>query len=166
MNLKVSIKKEINKASIITIRRSDGSITWSKLHKGMETHDFAHYAVEKHLGFNHAFFGIINKGYAISDFGLPKLERPDAVKPKNLHPEALITEHLVNLLEVEYRHPSNNDNFIEDLKRILHNANLPLPEKLSTNTLFEIRNTYKNLVNKWKQLSGNGVLQLELSFNK
>ena len=68
MNLKITLKKPTEKSSVLTITCSDGSITWSKLHKSLETHDLAHYAVEKILVFEYAFYSIINKCYNVSDF--------------------------------------------------------------------------------------------------
>ena len=102
MNLKIILKKSIKKSSVLTITRSDGSSTWSKLYKGLETHDLAHYAVEKTLCFKHAFYSIIDNGFNISDFAAPRQQRPFAVRSENLHTEAIVTEHIVNLLEVEF----------------------------------------------------------------
>ena len=66
--LTITLKKMLTKPSILSITRNDGSTTWSKLHRGLETHDLAHYAVESTLRFSKAFYGIINEGYNISDF--------------------------------------------------------------------------------------------------
>ena len=165
MNLRISVKKQTQKPCILTITRSDSSSTWAKLHLGMETHDLAHYAVEKSLGFKHAFYGIIDQGYQISDFELPKAQRPDAVKPENLHSEALITEHLVNLLEVELLNSGLNTNLINDLQHILTNANLPFPQSLDEETLNTIRQLYHSLYNQWIALEENNTLNLRLDFN-
>jgi hypothetical protein len=66
--LTITLKKMLTKPSILSSTRNDGSTTWSKLHRGLETHDLAHYAVESTLRFSKAFYGIINEGYNISDF--------------------------------------------------------------------------------------------------
>jgi len=159
MSLEISIKKSISKSSILTIMRSDRSTTWTKLHRGMETHDLAHYAVEKTLGFKDAFYGIINKGFNISDFELPKDMRPNLITS-----ESLVTEHIVNLLEVEFLNSGSNQNFIEDLKRILNDNNLPIPIALNAQTLSNIRTMYQDLIKKWRLLNDNEVLNLQLSF--
>lgn len=159
MIIKISIKKSFSKPSILTIIRSDDSSTWSKLRIGMETHDLAHYAVEKVLNFTSAFYGIINKGFNISDFELPKEQRPNLITP-----ESLVTEHIVNLLEVEFLNSGNNHNFIEDLKQILSDNNLPFPNNLNSETLINIRDVYQKLVLKWKALKDDEILNLELSF--
>jgi len=145
----ITLKKMIAKPSILTIVRSDGSSTWSKLYPGLETHDIAHYAVESTLNFTKAFYGIINEGYNIRDFELPKEQRPIAVRTENLHPEAQITEHIVNLLEVELLNSGYNNNFIEELDSILKTNNLAFPHNLNDDTLNEIRKVYYNLYNQW-----------------
>jgi hypothetical protein len=160
MNLKITVKKSIEKSSVLNIRRSDGSTTWNKLHRGMETHDLAHYVVEKTLQFNNAFYSIIDKGFDISDFELPKDERPKDLQPKHLHPEALITEHIVNLLEIEFLNSGFNTNFITDIKQILEDNHLPFPEQLNTETLEIVRTQYHNLVNQWRYLKNNEELSV------
>ena len=148
----------ISKPSIITIYRDDGSSTWSKLHRGLETHDLAHYAVESTLGFTEAFYGIINKGYTIADFEAPKAERKNAVRPENLHQEALITEHLVNLLEVELLNSGFNQNLLNDLKQILSQNKLEFPHNLGEQSLESIRKTYHKLYNAWLVLESSQTL--------
>ncbi len=150
----------MQKPCVLSIQRTDGTLTWSKLYRGLETHDLAHYAVEFTLGFKLAFYGIIDKGYAISDFAIPKDQRPDAVKPENLAPEALITEYIVNLLETEHLNSGFNATFIEDLKIILKDNNLAFPVKLNTEALTNIRSVYHDLVNKWIGLNENEELNI------
>jgi len=161
MILKIKVKKSIEKSSVLNICRSDGSTTWSKLYKGMETHDLAHYVVEKTLQFSNAFYSIIDKGFDISDFKLPKDKRPKDLQPKHLHPEALITEHIVNLLETEFLNSGYNFNFITDLKQILEDNHLPFPEQLNSETLEIVRTQYHNLVNQWMCLKNNEELSVE-----
>jgi len=164
MNIKIALKKGIQKPSILTIYRSDGSLTWSKLHKGLETHDLAHYAVESTLKFTKAFYGIIDEGYTIQDFEAPKAQRKTAVQPEHLHPEALITEHIVNLLEVELLNSGLNTNFIEDLNSILQENDLTFPKALSFEVLLKIRETYHHLYNQWLILNENEELNISFNF--
>jgi len=161
MNLKISLKKSTGKPSVLTITRSDGSTTWSKLHRGLETHDLAHYAVEKTLRFEHAFYSIIDKGYNVCDFELPKAKRPFDVRPENLHAEAIITEHIVNLLEIELLNTGLNAKFITDLKQILAENNLPFPEQLDAETLEKVRTQYHNLTNQWLVLEHNETMHID-----
>ena len=151
----------ITKPSILTIVRNDNTSTWSKLHRGLETHDLAHYAVESILQFDNAFYGIINKGYNISDFELPKDKRPKDVQPQHMHENALITEHIVNLLEVELMNSGFNSNFLEELTVILKNNNLNFPKLMNEASLEKIRTQYHQLVNEWLVLTEGQELILE-----
>ena len=151
----------ITKPSVLTIQRTDGSSTWAKLHRGLETHDLAHFAVESKLGYTHAFYGIIDKGYNIGDFELPREQRPIEVRPENLHKEAIITEHIVNLLEIELLNSGWNDNFLSELKIILTDNGLSFPEHLNDDTLNEIRTTYHDLYNKWLVLEEGQEISLD-----
>ena len=163
MNLKISLKKSTKKPSVLTITRSDGSTTWSKLYKGLETHELVHCAVEKTLGFGHAFYSIIDKGYNVSDFELPKAQRPFAVRPENLHAEAIITEHIVNLLEIELLNTGLNPNFISDLKQILTENSLVFPEQLNAQTLEKVRTQYHNLANQWLILENKETMNFDFT---
>ena len=157
----IALKKMIVKPSILTIVRNDGSSTWSKLHRSLETHDLAHFAVESTLKFTKAFYGLINEGYTVADFELPKEQRPFAVRTESLHPEALITEHIVNLLEIELLSSGYNNNFIEELDSILKSNSLTFPINLNYDTLIEIRKVYHNLYSKWIALTEGQELILE-----
>lgn len=160
MNIKITLKKGTQKPSILTIQRSDNSITWSKLHRGLETHDLAHYAVESTLRFTKAFYGIIDKGYSIQDFEAPKAHRKEAVKPENLDSEALITEHIVNLLEVELLNSGHNKHLLIELKNILSENKLPFPHHLNDDVLTNIRTSYHQLYNEWLALNENEILEI------
>jgi hypothetical protein len=151
----------ISKPCVLTIVRDDGTSTWSKLNSGLETHDLAHYAVESTLQFGNAFYGLINKGFSVADFELPKDQRPIAVRPENLHPEALITEHIVNLLEIELLNSGFNNMFIEELEAILKTSQLNTPKNLDDNVLNDIRKTYHSLYNQWLVLTDGQELKLE-----
>ena len=157
----IVLKKMISKPSVLTITRSDGTTTWSKLHRGLETHDLAHYAVESTLQFDNAFYGLINSGFTVADFELPKEQRPKEVQPEHLHENALITEHIVNLLEVEFRNSGFNTNFLEDLYEILKKNTLSFPKLLNSESLNQIRTTYHNLVNQWLNLEEGQELRID-----
>ncbi|PTM08884.1 MAG: hypothetical protein DA407_06990 [Bacteroidetes bacterium] len=157
----ITLKKMVNKPSILTIVRNDTTSTWSKLHRGLETHDLAHYAVESTLKFTKAFYGLINEGYTVADFELPKEQRPFALRPENLHPEAIITEHIVNMLEVELLNSGFNNKLIEELEVILKNNSFSIPENLNRNTLNIIRETYHKLYNQWLVLEDGQELNIK-----
>lgn len=120
MNLRIQIKKRHQNRSILHCIRTNGSSTYAKLHPNLEIHDIAHYVVEQHLGFTHAFYGLLAQGFEIGDFQLPKEERPKELQPKNLLPEALITEHLVNLLQIDFQKAATDElDLIRTIEAIL-----------------------------------------------
>ncbi len=158
----IQLKKGISKPSILTCIRTDQTRTWSKLHQGTETHDLAHYAVEKVMGYTTAFYGILNEGFNITDFELPKDKRPEPLQPKNLHVTAIQTEHIVNLLQVEFLNSGENSNFISSLKDILIEHNIPFPDDFDSNKLDQIRQLYSELLFKWGSLGDGEQLELRL----
>jgi hypothetical protein len=89
MPVQISFQKGRDKPDTLSVRRSDGSVTWSQGQAGPAYHDLAHYAVETTLQTTQGFFGIIDQGFAIDDFVLPRHRRPDALKGANLPAEAM-----------------------------------------------------------------------------
>lgn len=163
MNLRIQLKKKHQNAVILNCIRSDGSNTYAKLYPNLEIHDIAHYVVEKYLGFTHAFYGLLAQGYEIGDFQLPKEERPAALQPKNLYPEALITEHIVNLLQLDFQHTSADQmNLFRTIGAILKENALPFPRQLNQERLQDIRQELKRLMNDWKQVEVGAYLELVL----
>jgi len=156
----IQLKKRIVKPTVLECIREDGSSTWSKLHQGTVSHDIAHYAVETVLGFTKAFYGIIASGFNIDDFELPKNERPEALKPSQLDASALQTEHIVNLLQVEFFNSGENQDFIAELTTILSENHIPFPENLNSKTLKSIRTLFSNLLQQWNSLDEGEFLEL------
>ena len=103
MYLQITFKKHQNKPNTLSCTRQDGSKTWSKIHPGLAIHDLIHYAVETTLDFQNAFYGLLAQGFNIEDFSLPRAERPVELLPKNLPSEALYTEFLVGLFQMEFQ---------------------------------------------------------------
>ncbi len=159
--MKIQFKKGHNKPSILTCIRNDGTKTWVKMYAGIETHDLGHYAVETALGFENAFYGMVAKGANIEDFELPREKRPIEVLPKNLHPEALISEHLVNLLMTKAQVTNVNFDISNPLKEILIENNLPFPSNLTDKKMSEIWEVFNTLGDQWKLLPEGQVLELE-----
>jgi hypothetical protein len=80
---------------VITCIRADGSRTWSKLHAAFPIHDMTHYAVETVLEVKNGFFGLLAKGWDITDFAIPE-------KRARMPLEALWVEHVVGIVWREY----------------------------------------------------------------
>ena len=160
-SLTITVKRG-QPSSILTVQRADGSATWSKLHPGMELHDLAHYAVEQSLGLEEAFYGLLAEGFAISDFELPKEQRPQRLQTANLPPESIQTEHLINLLMTELQYGSALPDFLDQFESILAQHNLPPMDRLTAEKLNDIRKLITDLRSRWSGVSIGEILELRL----
>jgi len=163
MKLQIKIKKEHNKPSTLSCTREDGSITYSKLQVGFEIHDIAHYIVEQQLQLKNSFYGLLSQGYQISDFMLPKEKRPEALQPKNLPPEVLITEHLVNLLTIDFMQSDNEIDILKALAGILKDNGLILSKKVGEEKIILIQKELAVLMSQWNKLTRNETLEMAFS---
>ena len=158
--LHINIKKEKNKPSVLTCTRLDNTTTYIKLYPNLEIHDIAHFVVETHLQYQNAFYGLLAQGYNIQDFELPKGKRPEDLIPNNLSAEALITEHIVNLLQVEYINAKEDIDFIKFLTEILKENQLPFPDKLTEELLNSIRKELFKQMHLWNTICFEDNFQL------
>lgn len=117
----------------------DGSVTWTQIHRGFVQHDFAHYVVETTLGFQNAFFGLVNKGYDIPYFSLPTTERPFKIPE-----EAMAVEQIVALLQVELW-----ESFPAP---VLQQHSAVLPEGVTAEQIETMRRRLRKLLRKWDRL--------------
>lgn len=152
MEIKFAKKRDRH---IISCKRNDGSNTWMQTDEFFVQHDLMHYAVETTLHFKNAFFGMLAGGISISDFELPKDQRPFAYSE-----EALVSESIVNLLSME-RLLGPTENFNDALA----NAHLKLKHATSKPSvdeekLDEIRVLHAKLFQLWKALPVNEALIL------
>ncbi len=128
----------------LTCIRDDESVTWTHLHRGFVQHDFAHYVVETTLGFENAFFGLVAKGYDISDFSEPK-----AIRPFEIPEEAIDTEPVVALLQADLLggvgYSGDSDGIFRD-----HSASLPIG--ITDEQLEVMRQKLRVLLERWNEL--------------
>src|SRR5205809_153857 len=110
--MEISFTKRGEEDHIISCKRKDGTTTWMHSSSFFVQHDLCHYAVETVLGLRNAFYGMLADGTDITDFELPKEERNIA-----LSTEALLAEHLVNILMID-----RNQGRIEDITEQLKNS--------------------------------------------
>lgn len=148
--------------STLTVKRADGTSTWTRLYPGLEVHDLAHHAVEETLKLEDAFYGILALGYDIDGFEAPKEVRHPDLQPNNLKPEALQTEHLVNLLLTELQSSTPIEDFLEQFSAILEQSGLPPMERLTTKSLGAIRNRLTHLCTCWRATKTGEILELRL----
>ncbi|MDC8003219.1 hypothetical protein POV27_04110 [Aureisphaera galaxeae] len=161
----IQFKKGLQKPSILTCIRKDGSTTWTSLRKEIEIHDFGHYAVETVLGFSKAFYGLLAEGYNIEDFELPREQRPEALIPANIPAEALQAEHIVNLLMVSLHQDDESLDFITTLTTILEENQIDFPAVLTSETLTRIEQKLKELMHQWHILQEGEILELSFSIS-
>ncbi len=156
----IQFKKHRSKANTLSCIRADGSLTWTSMYPGIEAHDLGHYAVETTMKFQNAFYGLVAKGSNIEDFELPREERPTEVVPDNLSAEALISEHLVNLLMVKAQQPEAI-RLLPSLQKILKDNAIPFPTTLNEQKMTEIWELFLKLLQQWQTLAVGEILELE-----
>ena len=140
---------------ILSCKRKDGSVTWHRVSEFFLLHDLCHFAAETVLKFTSGFFGMLAAGTDITEFDLPKEQRTI-----HLTAEAIFTEHLVNLLVIDYKQ-RRMDNLIEVFYSI-HDGYIDtaLLQQLSEDKLEAIRIKYAELMKQWKLLPVNQNLSL------
>ena len=161
MSVQISFQKGRNKPDTLSVRRLDGSVTWSQGQAGPAYHDLAHYAVETIMQTTHGFFSIIDQGYAIDDFVLPRHRRPDALKGVNLPVEAMQVEYVVNRIQLEHFDGATDPDFLSSLQQALAEKDLPFPERLTDGMVQQIRDRYRALVRQWDDLPPGETMTLD-----
>ncbi|RTL60952.1 MAG: hypothetical protein EKK37_02005 [Sphingobacteriales bacterium] len=154
----ISFSKRSNKQHTLSCARNDGSQTWMQVSDFFIVHDLAHYAVETVLGYQNAFYGMLNSGINITDFEEPKEERTVI-----LTDEAIVTEHLVNLLVIEYRQGVINDFNTMLADSIQKEDTRYKSPQLTEEQLNSIRTSLKQYMAQWYQLPDGE--NLTLNFN-
>ncbi|MYC76089.1 hypothetical protein F4X10_10050 [Candidatus Poribacteria bacterium] len=142
-----------HKPDTLTCIRDDGSVTWTHLHRGFVQHDLAHYVVERSLGCENAFFGLVAKGYDIPDFSEPKAERPFEIPE-----EAIDTEPIVALLQADLLeglgYSGDSNGIFQD-----HAASLPIG--ITDEQLERMRQELRGLLRRWHDLQPGESMTLQ-----
>ncbi len=162
--LTIQLHKKQQGDVILKCIRQDGSSTWAKLHQGTVYHDLAHIAIEEKLEFKSGFYGRLASGIAISDYELPADKKPERLRGKNLPKEALIAEHLVNLLCIELLSNTHFD-LIYQAQTILEQHKLPFPKKLNNARLNTIRAYLNQLIIQWNEVPLGTYLERKFKIN-
>ncbi|NET32596.1 MAG: hypothetical protein F6K19_11375 [Cyanothece sp. SIO1E1] len=164
MPLRLQFKKQKDQSAVLTLHRTDGSSTFTKIRPGLEVHDLAHYVVETVLEFKEAFYGLINQGYTVPDFEKPRDQRPLALIPENLPKESLQTEFIVNQLQVELFNSGEQEEFLALLEQAMSARGLNIPANLTTDKLSIMREQLRSLVKQWRELNVGNTLELSMEF--
>ena len=73
--LTIRIKKQSDGSAALSCTRPDGSVTWQRQEgthgRFFPLHDLTHYAVETVLGYQNGFYGMVARGWNMTDFGAP-----------------------------------------------------------------------------------------------
>jgi hypothetical protein len=153
--MEISFVKKKEGKHIISCRRKGGTETWTHITPFFVLHDLCHYAVETNLKMKSAFYGMLAAGTSISDFELPKEQRPF-----ELTDEALLAEHLVNLLTIEHSQGKLN-NFTEMFSASYKRPGEDFLSMLKHGKLEEIRKDFQQLADRWNALEEESVLKLD-----
>jgi len=156
--MQVEFSKKKDGSVVMTITRSDETVTWTKLRRGIEDHDLAHLAVEQELMMQDAFFGIVDKGAEIGDF-------EDKNKQPNITIEAQQAEFLVNLLQTEYWNEQEDIDMISILEETLKLKGIPMIEDMSAEQLEIIRSSYRSKIQNLKNLSPGETLNYNINLS-
>lgn len=134
----------------LSVTRNDGSVTHTRLSMPPE-HDLVHYAVESTLGLQDSFYGLIARGWNIEAFNRPGLTRIG-----DLPLQAIQTEFIVGLLQVELRNGVPCEDFNAELARACEGKGLEPPPPISEADLSAIRAAISDLLTRYHN-STNGV---------
>ena len=156
----IAFSKKENKQHTLTCTRTDGSQTWMQVSDFFVAHDLMHYATETVLQYKDAFYGMLNRAINITDFEKPKSQRTVV-----LSEQAIIAEHLVNLLLIEHNQGAMAD-FNETLLLSFAADNPEIkPPVVSEETHKKIHNIFSEQINKWYKLATGQTLVLNFNNN-
>jgi hypothetical protein len=85
--------------------------------------------------------------------------------PKNLPAESLITEHLVNLLQISYVEGEQAMELLDSLRTILRENQLPLPKQITPEKLAAIQSRLQSLMTDWQKIHEDSKLELTFPEN-
>jgi hypothetical protein len=153
--VKISFKKRTGSKNIISYQRPSLPDQWIEADYFLILHDLSHYAIETKLAYQSAFWGLIKSGIHPSVF-----ENKESRDKILISYEAWYAECLANLFVIELTQGAFED-FNEVFHQSLKQMNKSIPDlHLSANEINEIRDYYKQLVNAWKALETDHIMEL------
>jgi len=153
--MEVKFIKNSVKDHVLSCKRNDGTETWRHVSNFFISRDICHYAAETIIPLNKAFFGMVAAGTDIQNFDLPKEQRTF-----QLTEEAILAEHLVNLLTIEAIQ-GKMENFLEVFSEIYEeHVGTKLYRLVTENKLEEIRNKLSELLQQWNLLEETKTMTL------
>jgi len=146
--------------TVLRCVRDDGSTTWQRNEnqhaRFFPLHDLVHYAVESELGFTQGFFGLLTAGWNID-------ETTGKSARGALPNEAIEVEHLVSSFTAEWNSDSgwSAADFNDQARAFSAMRKLPPPRSLTEEELARVRNRFKKLCARWRDLPEGETLRLE-----
>ncbi|MFM1774688.1 MAG: hypothetical protein RJA53_298 [Bacteroidota bacterium] len=159
--MKIIIKKKIDSKHSFTYSREGFPDYWIVADNFLVLHDLCHFAIETTLGYKTAFWGLVARGINPNIFE-DKVKR-DALGLSN---EAWYSEHLANLLLIEFRQGLFDD-INEMLKQSLiqHHHYIPFI-KISSTELTAIRSLFYKLIDDWKAVEDGNYFSLDFTISE
>ena len=150
--MRIKIHHRVDGLAVLRCERADGSVTWQrhpeKNSRFFPPHDLTHYAVETTLGLREAFYGLVARGWDLSDFGTPW--------PRGRLPaEAEVAEFLVGCLDQDATADEINAqgaSFCGEAWRTITNDELTRARALA-----------HELIARWRALPPNGEIDLDFT---
>ncbi len=149
--MKILFKKGKNKEDVLHCCRADGTDTWAKIADGMMVHELIHWAVEKELDYHSAFYGLLAKGYDITDFERSSASKPLELKGRHLPAEAIWSEHIVHMFTLEFFEGSELENISTEIDHNIRSSGHKGPV-ISQSDLDSIRKTMQAILSEWNAL--------------
>src|SRR5436190_2737515 len=149
--------------TVLRCIRDDGSSTWQRNEnqhaRFFPLHDLVHYAVESELGFSQGFFGLITAGWNID-------ETTGKSARGALPDEALEVEHFVSSFMAEWNSETDWSpaDFNDQARAFAATSKLPPPRSLTEEELARVRNRFKELCARWRDLPEGETLRFEVPF--
>jgi hypothetical protein len=158
--LAIRFTKRADGGSVLSCTRADGSVTWQKQQGRNATffpvHDLTHYAVESTLGHTRGFYGLLEEGWDIADFGTPWPRGP-------MPDETVVSELVVGFLDAEraggVEWCANDLNEKVVLYREEHGGTFPWTP-LTDDDLARVRAAAADLIARWAMLDPGASMQL------
>lgn len=140
--------------------RPDGSKTWvNHQHDFLLIHDLVHFAVERELDLGESFYGQVAAGNDMSDFA--DKDKRDEIYASLKSDEAIVTEHIVSLIQTEKNDGKLFGNFEEELEKILSDQNLNFRPIHLKHKIENIRTFVNILLDRWDNLAYQDSMKLD-----
>jgi hypothetical protein len=157
--LRIRLTKRLDESVMFELQRSDGSSTWQKRSgaqaRFFAVHDLTHFAVERVMGFERGFYGLVAEGWDLEDFGTPwpRGELPDEAVPVEVIVGCFDTQRAAGL-------PLTAEQCNTSAAAYFANLSRPSPVTVTEETLSQVRSVLSDLVWRWDTLAPGETLEL------